>query len=270
MIWESRKKADCGAMSRALGKFLSSSPDPGLPRLTVITPSFNQAAFLERTILSVLNQGYPNLEYLILDGGSTDGSLEIIKKYEKHLSYWVSEPDGGQSAAINEGLLRATGEWVAFQNSDDLYLPGAFNVFAEMTRKHPSAEALYGDLLLIDQKDRVEEVWLTTPTRFWLQVAFPGQVHNQALFWRRSLLERIGFLREDLFFCFDYEYFLRAFRRHAAAKTATIPRVAREETAKVVKEYGGPAHVLQRLAARIWKALWYLLNGKGWYVFRKK
>ncbi len=282
---------DTEAMTGFLREFTSSFRpevlgDRTYPRVTIVTPSLNQAAFLERTILSVLNQGYPNLEYLVIDGGSTDGSREIIKKYEKHLSYWVSEPDEGQSQAINKGLRRATGEWVAFQNSDDVFLPGAFKAFAEAFEKNPDAEALYGDILLIDSEDQVEEVWLTAPTRFWLQVAFPGQVHNQALFWRRSLLDRIGFLREDLHFCFDYEYFLRilaftskvrhidrylgAFRRHAAAKTSTIPQVAREETAKVIKEYGGPAHVLQRLAARIIKAHWYLLNGKGWYVFRKK
>ena len=97
-----------------------------LPRISIITPSFNQAQFLEQTIKSVLDQGYPNLEYFIIDGGSTDGSADIIRRYSKQLTYWVSEKDRGQTHAINKGLERATGEIIAYINSDDLYVPGAF------------------------------------------------------------------------------------------------------------------------------------------------
>src|SRR5579859_3708649 len=102
-----------------------------VPRISIVTPSFNQRAFLEETIRSVLDQRYPNLEYVIIDGGSTDGSVDIIRKYERHLAFWVSEPDGGQYDAINKGFAHTTGELLGWLNADDKYLPWSFSTLAD-------------------------------------------------------------------------------------------------------------------------------------------
>lgn len=115
-----------------------------LPKISIVTPSFNQGKYLEKTILSVLEQDYPNLEYIIIDGGSTDNSVEIIKKYEKHLAYWVSEPDRGQSHAINKGFGHATGEILGWLNSDDYYAPGAPQAIAEAFLANPDVGAIVG------------------------------------------------------------------------------------------------------------------------------
>src|SRR5258707_6129118 len=123
---------------------MNSSGPRLFPRISVVTPSFNQGAYLERTICSVLDQKYPNLEYLVIDGGSTDESVEIIKRYERHLTYWVSEPDTGQSNAINKGFARTTGTILAWLNSDDRYLPETLGAVAAAAAAHPDADVFVG------------------------------------------------------------------------------------------------------------------------------
>lgn len=207
-----------------------------LPRITIVTPSYNQAEFLERTIRSVLDQGYPNLEYIIVDGGSTDGSVEIIRRYADRLTWWVSEPDRGQSHAINKGLRRATGEWVAWQNSDDIYYPGAFHDLARAAANNPRAELIIGDMMLIDAQDQpLRDICYVKPS--YRALLAEGMVlANQSAFWRRCIHERVGWLDETLHYAFDYDWFLRltrharsvhvpriwgAFRLHGAAKTGS-------------------------------------------------
>src|SRR5450759_2806690 len=119
-------------------------------KISVITPSYNQGQFLEETILSVINQNYPNLEYFIIDGGSTDNSIEIIKKYEKHLTYWVSEKDNGQAHAINKGFKKATGDIVCWINSDDLLIQGAINTISNYFSRNPDVQFINGYTLRID------------------------------------------------------------------------------------------------------------------------
>ncbi len=237
------------------------------PRLTIITPSYNQAEFLERTILSVLNQGYPNLEYLIIDGGSTDHSVEVIRKYEPYITYWVSEKDKGQVDALNKGLRRATGEWVAFQNSDDVYFPDTFLNFARAAgRLKKKADILYGDLYLVDQHDRVTELLKTIPFSLTSQVWEGMQMHNQSLFFRLDLTKRYGLFDESYRFAFDYEFITRytsvpgvkarrvtgllgALRVHESAKSSTIADVGRTEHQKIQQGYAGK--LKQRVPAKI-------------------
>lgn len=186
------------------------------PRISIVTPSFNQAPFLERTIKSVLDQGYENLEYMIIDGGSSDGSVDIIRQYSNRLAYWVSEPDRGQSDAINKGLRRATGDWLAWQNSDDVYYPGSFAGLARAAVEHPHAYLITGNMAAIDPEDRCLRVQrFIRPT--YEAVRAEGMIlTNQAAFWRKSVHESIGYLSESLSCAFDYEWFLRVTERFEA------------------------------------------------------
>jgi glycosyltransferase involved in cell wall biosynthesis len=214
---------------------IPSNEDVRWPKISIVTPSYNQAPFLEETIRSVLLQGYPNLEYIIIDGGSTDGSVEIIRKYEKWLAYWVSEPDQGQSNAINKGWRRATGEICAWLNSDDVYLPGALKNVARSFIEYPEKELLYGDLLYIDQKSTISG-YLRAPDFSLERLVYENYIPQPTTFLKRAALERVGYLNEDLHFCMDYDLWLRiaanrrsfylprtlaAFRFHPQSKTTT-------------------------------------------------
>ena len=180
-----------------------------LPCITVITPSYNQAEFLERTIVSILNQDYPNLEYMIIDGGSTDGSVDIIRRYSNQLSYWVSEPDRGQSHAINKGLQRATGDWVCWQNSDDIFYPEAFERISRVIQNQPQLDLIIGDINIIDEQDQVIRQQLFVRPTYYSLLAEGMVLTNQAAFWRVSIHKQIGWLDEELHYGFDYEWFLR-------------------------------------------------------------
>jgi glycosyltransferase involved in cell wall biosynthesis len=188
------------------------------PKLSIITPSLNQAAFIERTIKSVLDQGYPNLEYLIVDGGSDDGSVEIIKRYEDKLAWWVSESDAGQTDAINKGIRRATGDVIAYINSDDYYFPGAFDA-ALGALEGSDARWAAGASHEVDDKDRPVRigVWQpelpssvegVLPGRHWWSLV-PWCVPQPSSFWRRDIFEEFGGFREDLHYAFDAEFMLR-------------------------------------------------------------
>ena len=223
-----------------------------LPRISIVTPSYNQAQFLERTIISVLNQGYPNLEYIIIDGGSTDKSVEIIKKYEKFLTYWVSEPDKGQSDAINKGFMRTTGEILAWLNSDDMYLPSALFKVANVFKKHPDAALIYGDYIQVDANDRC--IALKRQPSFDYQVCMYAYTiaMQPASFFNRKAFFEVGCIDQNLHYIMDYDLYLRiarhrnvaqvkdylaAFRIHSASKTELLTKLKIGEKEMCKKHY---------------------------------
>jgi glycosyltransferase involved in cell wall biosynthesis len=166
---------------------------PNLALVSIITPSYNQARFLEATLCSVLGQDYPNLEYLVVDGASKDGSVEIIRHYEDRLTWWISEKDSGQSEAINKGFRRARGEFVGWLNSDDIYLPGAVSAAVEVFQSYPQAGLVYGDALAIDVDGKPFN--LMRAHQYTLADLMAFQIICQpAAFMRRSVLEEAGFL----------------------------------------------------------------------------
>ncbi|WPU98344.1 glycosyltransferase family 2 protein [Mucilaginibacter sp. cycad4] len=178
------------------------------PKISVITPSYNQGAFIEQTILSVIGQQYPNLEYIIIDGGSTDSTLEVIKKHEDHITYWVSEPDSGQSQAINKGFALATGDILCWLNSDDYYLPGALLDISSKISVNRT-DLLYGNCIHLNEKDNQAYGSPFDPLKNW-DITHGDYIIQPSSFWTKQAFECIGPLREDLHFGFDWEWYARA------------------------------------------------------------
>jgi glycosyltransferase involved in cell wall biosynthesis len=181
-----------------------------LPKITVIVPSFNQGLYLEETILSIINQDYPNLELFVVDGGSTDNSVEIIKKYEDKITWWVSEKDRGQSAAINKGLARATGDIISWLCSDDLYTPGTLLAVADYFSQQPRDVGLiHGGTILFNSKKEISTEWGYFPPSVERNLA--GMAFSQpSAFFLKKYLDRAGnSLREELHYGMDYDLFCR-------------------------------------------------------------
>ncbi|MFW6351377.1 MAG: glycosyltransferase family 2 protein [Bacteroidota bacterium] len=178
------------------------------PKVSIVTPSYNQADFLEETLLSVLNQNYPNLEYIVVDGGSTDGSIDIIKKYEDRLSWWVSEPDNGQSDAINKGFSKATGEIFNWVNSDDLLCPGAIRMAVHFLQKHPGCELVFGDRLVIDGTSTVIEAYEAPSYSRWLPPLL-SKLPQEAAFFTSRIWKKVGGLDISLDYVMDTDLWYR-------------------------------------------------------------
>jgi glycosyltransferase involved in cell wall biosynthesis len=256
-----------------------------LPLVSVVTPSFNQVQFLEETIQSVLGQEYPRLEYIIVDGGSTDGSDAIIRKYASRLAWWVSEPDSGQTDAINKGFAHARGDIFAWLNSDDTWMPGAVSQAVRIFADHPQLGLVYGDANYINEGDRVLGRFPAAQTDY--RRLRQGYVHipQQAAFFRADLWRSAGPLDTKLYFAMDYDLWLRIsrvapikfvprtwanFRLHGAAKTILADERCWPEMMRLHYRDGGSflaiitaKYYLRRLVAPIlrWRRRRMMLQG---------
>lgn len=190
--------------------------------VSIITPSYNQARYLEETMRSVLEQDYPHIEYIVVDGGSTDGSREIIEKYADRLAWWVSEKDRGQTDAINKGFARARGEVLTWLNSDDTYQPGAIREAVEFLRQNPQVGLVYGDANYIDEHGRVIGRFPAAQTDY--RRLRQGYVHipQQSAFFRADLWRKVGPLDDSFYFAMDYDLWVRLARE---APIVYLPRV---------------------------------------------
>jgi len=213
------------------------------PRITIVTPSYRQEAFIERTIRSVLDQGYPETEYIVQDGGSADGTRSILYRYQARLASWESRRDDGQAQAINRGFARSTGEIMAWLNSDDILLPGTLAYVAEYFRQHPDVDVIYGYRLCIDEEDRHIGRWVL-PRHDDEVLSWADFVPQETLFWRRRIWEKAGACVDESFhFAMDWDLLLRF--RAAGARFARVPRFlggfrihAQQKTSAAIDEVG--------------------------------
>ena len=182
------------------------------PKITVVTPSFNQGQFLEQTIKSVVDQDYPNLDYIVIDGGSKDDSVDIIRKYSDKLAYWISEPDLGHGHALNKGFERSSGEIMAWLNSDDLYVPWTLRTVAEIFAQRPEVEWITGINTHWDEQGRITNAFHTYKNIYDFLIGRYDWIQQESTFWRRSLWERSGgFINEFYSLMVDGELWSRFF-----------------------------------------------------------
>jgi glycosyltransferase involved in cell wall biosynthesis len=268
-----------------------------LPLVSIVTPSFNQARFLEATIRSVVDQDYPRIEYIVMDGGSTDGSVDMLRQYSDQISCWVSEPDAGQTDAINKGFEMASGDIFAWLNSDDLYQPGAISEVVEYFREHPEVGLVYGDVDFIDEEGN--RIGKFPAARTDYRRLRRGFVHipQQATFFRSRLWKLVRPLDTSFFFAMDYDLWVRlasltpiryhrrcwaSFRLHSRAKSMASADRCWPEMIRVHRRLDGSRwsiiyakylvrRILEpvlpyRLHARLWLQRWAMdreINGHG-------
>ena len=243
--------------------------------ISIVTPSFNQAPFIEETVRSVLSQDYPHMEYLIVDGGSTDGTVELIKQYESKLSWWVSEPDQGQTDAINKGFAQAKGEILAWINSDDVYQPGAVLAAARYLQNHPDVGMVYGDCHYINEAGDVIGKFRSAQTTYRRLRQGYSPIPQQTAFFRANVWRQVGPLDPSFYFAMDYDLWTRLaartqikyipqtwanFRLHTSGKTIISDDRCWPEMLNVHYRDGGSffsqivaKYYLRKLIAPLWK-----------------
>ncbi len=254
------------------------------PKISIVMPSYNQAKFIEKSILSILNQDYPNTELIIIDGGSKDGSTDIIKKYEDKINLWISEKDQGQSDALNKGFKYCTGEIYGWLNSDDIYLPNAFKNALSVLEKNVNKKIVFGDWLSINDQDNIIEH--NHAFNFNLNhFKYEGfHLNAQSMFWRKSVHNNFSGFQVNLYNCMDYQMILEfginegensfirvpkalgAFRRYIGQKSAgMIPNVQKEQILISEKyQYQDKYKLigkLKRFYFRLRRAVWYYKRG---------
>ena len=252
------------------------------PKISIVTPSFNQGDYIEKTIRSVLLQGYPNLEYIIIDGGSTDQTVDIIKKYEKWIDFWVSEKDRGQSHAINKGVARTSGELLGWLNSDDYYLPGALFKFAISYLEDTSVGAIYGQGHIVDESGAIVYTpKLVTVTRENLfSWCFGNNFMQPSCLVTRKAWEESGPIDESLNFAMDLQLWIRiadkfTFKRiadvlsislsHPLAKTTAMNTRSHAEMALICMRYGEEASA-RRILDLILSEHYQIVNSMSWRI----
>lgn len=249
-------------------------------RVSIVTPSFNQAAFLEQTMRSVLDQDYSNLEYLVIDGGSTDGSVDVIQKYADRLAYWTSECDRGQADAINKGLARVSGDIVAWLNSDDCYLPGTIRSVVQAFENHPEAGLIYGDVVAVDSENR--RLNTIRYGNYGLEGLLKFNIIGQpSVFMRRSVQTRAGMLDPTFHYQLDHHLWIRVAmlsdtwyvpeawstaRFHAEAKNIAQAAAFGNEAYRII-EWMQTQPDLQEDYKRLRRQIWAGAHRfNGWYL----
>jgi glycosyltransferase involved in cell wall biosynthesis len=252
------------------------------PKISLITPSYNHGKYLEETILSVIEQDYPNLEYILIDGGSTDGSTEIIKRYHSHFYHWESAPDKGQANAINRGFKKSSGEIFGWLNSDDLLKPGALRDIAKYFLAFPKVDFVYGNRIVINEDSvpigKKDNIVLP---KFLLRYGSPFA--QETTFWRRRVWDEAGSLNEQFQFCMDYEFycrivskyrfgylpkFLGSFRIHSQSKTSKQKEIQKLEDEKIQNMYfSNTTRISEESKRLVVSVVKYLSIYSGYYQF---
>tara|TARA_E500000178_G_scaffold270358_1_gene268254 strand:- start:500 stop:1291 length:792 start_codon:yes stop_codon:yes gene_type:complete len=249
-------------------------------KISIVTVCYNHAHFLEDTILSVLNQNYADVEYILIDGGSTDGSVDVIQKYADRLAYWVSEPDDGQTDALNKGFSKATGDIFCWLNSDDVLMPGALREVADFFQKNSDAQCVTGDHLKCDAKLDPVKLHREIPFNRFIWHYTYNYIAQTSTFWRRELHEKSGGLDSSFHMAMDGDLFIRfsehaklwkvrnvwsKFRMHEEQKTAQEASRADDEQCLIRERYFGqelPFVVwVKKKTAKVCRVMWKLLTG---------
>ena len=223
------------------------------PKISIVTVSYNQVEFIEDNIRSVINQNYPNIEHIIIDAGSTDGTIEILKKYDKYIN-WISEPDNGQSDGLNKGFKKATGDIIGWINSDDNLSSDSLHTIADFFQKNPDEIAVIGDQVIIDEKSKQLKVIKSHSYTFDYLLNHARGITQNSTFFKREIFKKIGYIDESLHYAMDRDLFIRIasikdmpyiskilaeFRMQPNAKTADGSYNFSKELIKIRKKYGG-------------------------------